>query len=264
MTDGIIGRKKARNVGRVETGNKYGNMNTNSKFYPEGMTIEERKLDFLKRRIALGKKLGFDGRYMFMADQQTKDGSYRIIDKDLVNSTDDGWKIDTKEDILIITTDTPEVVIGHPVADCPVVIMRDLKKGVTAIGHCSAEMIDMKLPMMIADAMNKAYDCNENDILATVSACAGENSYTYDKYPDWAKDEKVWKNSIIEKEKQYYINLRQAIKEQFDERKITKYVMSDIDTITNPNFYSHSAMCHGQSEKAGRNFAGAYYKKFGK
>src|SRR5699024_8867939 len=100
--------------------------------------------------------------------------------------------------------------------------------------------------------------------LATVSACAGEKSYIYDKYPDWAKDEKVWKNSIIEQEKQYYINLKQAIKEQFDERNINKYIMKDEDTITDPNFYSNSAAYNGHNEKAGRNFAGAYYKKLGR
>ena len=46
---------------------------------------------------------------------------------------------------MIITDSVPGVVIGHAVADCPVVMMVDEKRGVAAIGHCSAEMIDKKL-----------------------------------------------------------------------------------------------------------------------
>lgn len=261
MINGIIGRRKAQKRAVVDIGKEYGNMNTAAKFYKEGMSAEERKQDFLERRIKLGQDKGFDGRYMFMADQKNKDGSYRVIDKELVESVDDGWSIDTNEDILMITTETPEVVIGHPVADCPVVMMRDLKKGVTAIGHCSAEMIDKRLPMMIADAMLKEYDCRDEDIYTYVSACAGKDSYAYDKYPTWAKENGIWKNNIIEKEKQYYIDLRNAISEQLLERKITKYCMNPADTITDDRYYSNSAAFHGQEEKAGRNFAGAYYKK---
>ena len=260
MTSGIIGRRKAWNFAVLDIGKQYGNMNTAAAFYPKEMTLEERQKDFLERRIKLGEQFGFDGRKMFMADQTTKDGSYRVIDQDLVSSVDDGWKVDTKEDILMITTDTPKVVIGHPVADCPVVMMRDVKKGVTAIGHCSAEMIDKKLPMMIADAMLREFGCRDQDIYTYVSACAGEDSYTYDIYPKWATDEKVWEGNIIEKEKQYYINLRKAIAEQLEERNINNWIMNREDTITDPNYYSNSAAFHGNEEKAGRNFAGAYYK----
>lgn len=263
MTNGILGRKRAWGFKILDIGNQYGNMNTAESFYPKEMTLEERQKAFLERRIKLGLEKGFDGAHMFMANQQTKDGSYRVIDKELVEAVDDGWKIDTNEDILIITTDTPEVVIGHPVADCPVVMMRDVKKGVTAIGHCSSKMIDRRLPMMIADALLKEYDSKDDDIYAYVSACAKEDSYIYDSYPKWAIEDAVWKNAIIEKEKQYYINLRKAIASQFDERNIKKYIMSGVDTITDENYYSNSAASKGQKEKAGRNFAGAYYKKIG-
>lgn len=261
MKKEIITGNEYGNFRILDIGNEYGNMNTGSKFYPMKMTKEMRMSEFLRRRIKIGNDYSFDGRQFYMANQNTKDGSYKVINKELVESTDDGWKIENEEDILIITKDTPGVVIGHPMADCPVVIMTDAKKGVTAIGHCSAEMINLKLPMMIADAMLKEYECQDKDIFAYVSACAGEKSYMYDCYPKWAIDNKVWENAIIEQEKNYYINLRKAIATQLYERNIENYKMSNIDTITDENYYSNSAAYHGQKEKSGRNFAGAFYKK---
>ena len=43
------------------------------------------------------------------------------------------------------------------------------------------------------------------------------------KYPKWATDEKVWKNCIKEKEKEFYIDLRRAIAEQLVERKMKPF-----------------------------------------
>ena len=60
-------------------------------------------------------------------------------------------------DILVISKDVPGVVIGHPVADCPVVMVSDSRRGVSAIGHCSCELIDKRLRMMVADALVDAY-----------------------------------------------------------------------------------------------------------
>ena len=102
----------------------------------------------------------FDWYKMFMANQKTKDGSYFEITNDYLEANPDGWS-DISEDILIVTDKTPGVVIGHPVADCPVIVMEDKRKGVTAMAHCSADLIDKKMPMMIADTIiNPEYYSN--------------------------------------------------------------------------------------------------------
>lgn len=72
----------------------------------------------------------FDWYKMFMANQKTKDGSYFEITNDYLEANPDGWS-DISEDILIVTDKTPGVVIGHHVADCPVIVMEDKRKGVT-------------------------------------------------------------------------------------------------------------------------------------
>lgn len=253
------------NIRIIETGNKYGNMNTQARFYPEGSTQEERNAWFLARRMIAGRELGFDGHKMFMADQVHKNGSYFEITEDYVRENPNGWS-EIPEDILIISENVPGVVIGHAVADCPVVMMEDPIKGVSAVAHCSAEMIDKRLPMMLVDALVDAYGSCEDDIITYVSACAGEN-WTYNVFPKWATDAKLWEDSIYADESGiFHIDLRKAIKKQLEERYIdlerTTFNMDD--TITNPNYYSNSASSpYGGNDpsKAGRHFAGLYYPK---
>ena len=242
----------------VETGNKYGTMNTGT--MPKDLSREEKAALFMEHRMAAGKEFGFDGHKMFMADQKDKTGTYFKITNEYVEVNPNGWT-DIDQDILIVTEDVPGVVIGHPVSDCPVVMMQDVKNRVCAIGHCQNNLIDSKLPMMIADALLDAYGSKDDDIVTYVSACAGENSYIYDKYPDWAKDEKLWSGAIIEeKDGIFRINLRRAIKKQLDERGITRINYNFDDTISNPHYYSNSAASHGDQSKYGRNFSGAFYK----
>lgn len=252
----------------VETGNRFGNMNTAARFYPDGLSAEERRSIFLKRRMEAGEHLGFDGAKMFMADQKdfsdaiksgkTHQATYFEITSDYVEANPNGWS-DINEDILLITDKVPSVVIGHPVADCPVIMMTDPKKNVTAIGHCSAELIDHRLPMMIADALVSSYGSCDEDIIAYVGSCAGD-SWTYDIWPKFAQDKDMWKDAIyMGDDNLFHINMRMVIAKQLQERNILNTVYSQVDTITNPNFYSNSAS-RTNKEKAGRNFTGAFYQ----
>ena len=244
----------------VETGNKYGTMNTGT--MSKDLSREEKQALFMEHRMAVGEDYGFDGHKMFMADQVDKKGTYFEITKDYVEANPNGWT-DINQDILIITEDLPGVVIGHPVADCPVIIMQDMKNRVCAIGHCSAELIDKKMPMMIADALLDTYDSKDDDIVTYVSACAGPN-WTYNNYPAFATDENLWKNAIIEeKDGIFRIDLKRAIRKQLNERNITRFQFNLDNTITNPHYYSNFAASQyglNDQSKYGRNFAGAFYK----
>ena len=244
----------------IETGNKFGTMNTGT--MPKELTKEEKRARFMEHRMACGEEYGFDGHKMFMADQKDKTGTYFKITEDYVEANPNGWT-DINEDILIVTDKVPGVVIGHPVADCPVVIMQDVKQNVCAIAHCSAELVDKKMPMMVADALLDAYESCDEDIITYVSACAGP-SWTYNTYPNWATDKKMWEKGIEEDENGiFHINLRKVIKEQLKARNMSRVSFNMDDTITNPNYYSNSAASpYGLNDpsKFGRNFAGAFYK----
>lgn len=253
------------NLNIVETGNKYGNMNTSANFFPENYTREQRVQEFLQNRMNAGKDYGFDGHKVFMADQKDKSGTYFELTQEYALANPNGWS-DIDQDILMVSDKNPGIVIGHPVADCPVIVMEDKLQKVVAIAHCSAELIDKKMPMMIADALLKAHGTNEENIRTYVSACAGD-SWTYNTYPKWANNTKMWEDAIkLGEDGLYHINLRRIILNQLIERKLqleSIYFNSD-DTITNPNYYSNCAASpYGLNDKskAGRNFAGAFYKE---
>lgn len=237
-------------------------------------TKEDKSAIHMNHRIAAGEEYGFDSLKMFMPDQNHKKGTYHVLDKEYVEANPKGWT-DIPEDILITTEDAPGVVACYPIADCPVIVMKDAKNGVTAVAHCSAELIDKKLPMLMADALLDYKETKDEDIYVYVSSCAGPD-WTYEGIPAWLNDWKMWSSThAVELEKENLvkdgvvtpkmrINLRNAIKQQFIDRNISleNVQFSDIDTITNPNYYSNcasSAYGLNQPEKFGRNLTGAFY-----
>ena len=225
------------------------------------LTKSDKNMIFANHRRAFAEANGFDWHKMFMADQVNKNGSYFEITRDYVENNSNGWT-DIPEDILIITDEVPGVAIGHPVADCPVIIMEDVKNKVTAIAHCSAELIDKRMPMMIADALSSAYNTKDEDIKVHVSSCAGP-TWTYDKWPGFANDKKIWEDTcaITEWDNEFKINIRAAIAGQLIERGIGQNVSYDIaDTIIDKEYYSNSAS-RSNPDKYGRQFTGAIYQK---
>lgn len=248
----------------VESTRDFGNMNANKRFYPDNMSQEDREKAFFEHRTLLGNYYGFDPNKFFMADQLDKTGSYFEITDEYVRDNPKGWS-DIREDILIVTDKVPGVVIGHPVADCPVVMISDVKNGVTAIGHCSCEFIDKKLPMMIADALVDAYSSNDEDLYVYVSACAGD-SWTYNNFPGWAKDLSLWKEAIVDENGIFRIDLRKALLRQLKDRNIKEdnIYFNRTDTITDYRYYSNFASSPyglNQSDKSGRHFAGMFYEE---
>lgn len=267
----------------IDVGNQFGTMNTSSislsnlsgldKFYlyavfgvlvdhDSKLNSEIRQIIFERHRRAMADHYGFDASKIFIADQKNKDGSSFEITREFVEANPDGLMTSIPEDILITTDKVPGVVIGHPVADCPVVMAADLSKGAVAIAHCSAELIDKKMPMMVVDALQRAYDSKDDDIVAYISACAGSD-WSYDTYPRWATDRKLWDGAIIEENGVFKIDMRKVIENELLERNIHTMEFNMDNTRTNPNYYSNSmASPNGGNDptKAGRNFAGVFFK----
>lgn len=226
------------------------------------LTVEMKRSIFDRHRREMARCYGLDAKKIFVAEQKKKNGSSFILTRDFVEATTDGWDVEIPEDILIITDKIPGVVAGHPVADCPVIMAMDMERGVAAVAHCSAELIDKKMPMMVVDALQRAYDSKDDDIVAYISACAGSD-WSYDTYPRWATDRKLWDGAITEENGVFKINMRQVIENELLERNIHTMEFNMDDTRTNPGYYSNSmASPNGGNEptKAGRNFAGVFFK----
>lgn len=257
-----LGDLSLNNMGTIDTNRTLGCMNTNPKFYEEGLTKKEIREKFLQHRknVAAYEGFQFDPKKFFMPSQ-TKDGSAIELTKEMVEACEDGWDLDIKSDILVVTHETPSVVAGYPVADCPVLVATDLKNGITATAHCGAEMIDMELPRKTIEMMEDKYNSKKADIAIYIGSHAGAN-WSYDSMPKWAKED-FWKEYEIIKQvadNEYRIDLRKALLLQLEPAEFDSFIVNNEDTITNKNYYSNSAQKKDPS-KAGRQFTGAYYVK---
>lgn len=249
-----------------ESGIIDGIMSRNKKFYKKGTTIEEINQKFLNVRINLGKKYGFNGKKILQALQKTdtnnieyEDGTYHVItDKDLDN--DDLWFVELPADILIISNKHKNVVVGNQMADCPILIIEDRKLGVTALSHCGAPYINRKLPQQTVEALLKEYNSSPENLYAYIGSCAKKETYIYDRYPAWATNKEVWEDSIIQVSNNYHIDMEKAIIKQLETLGIKNIKVSEKDTITDTEHYSHSASSKGNLIKKGQNFVGFFYK----
>lgn len=244
-----------------------GIMSRNKKFYSKNLTQDDINNIFLKTRINLGKKYGFDGKKMFQAVHKTStpnidypDGKYIVINETHMTK-DDYWYEELAADILIISSDYPNIVIGNQTGDCPIVIAEDRKLGVMALSHCGAAQINIKIPQATILSLIKEYRSNPKNIYVYISTCAKKEKYIYETYPNWATNNHIWINNIEKRDHGYHIDLVNAIIEQLVELGIENIDVSKNDSITSPNYSSHYAYYHGTKEKSGQSFVGAYYKK---
>ncbi len=249
-----------------ETNKLDGKMSKNPKFYPEGTSEEERYAKFAEDRVNLGKKFGIDGRHMLRTRQKGlspvdyPDGHYILVDESYMTK-DDWFYEDVIADIIIISEKYPNVIIGNPQADCPVIICEDRRKGYTALSHCGAAYINRKLPRDTVKALIDCCNSDINDIYVYVGSCIKKESYIYDCYPKWATADDVWDGYIIKDGDNYHIDLPGAIEKQMKEIGITHLEISPIDTAKDPNYYSHTEEVRGTQKEGGQNFVGFFYKE---
>lgn len=232
------------------------------------LTPDDKRRVFAAHRQQVGEYYGFDGRKMFMADQKNLDGSVFEITRDYVEANPNGWT-DIPEDILKIRENLPGVALGHPVADCPVVIAEDKTRGITTVAHCGGEMIDKKLPMMAVEALYREGSKPE-DVHVYVGAKAGPNWTYTNNTPVWAKDEQLWSEAITPGQQQtangsidvYHIDLQKALDKEFSAVGLHQgqVIYDPHDTITDSNYYSNSE-ARVNPEKFGRQFVGAFYQE---
>lgn len=249
-----------------ETNKKDGILCKNKKFYDKDLSEENIKQIFYQTRQKLGEKNGFKGEKMFQANQKSpdkndlyKDGKYVILD-DTFMQKDDYWYEDIKTDILILEEKYKGVVVGHPMADCPILIIEDRKQGVTALSHCGASYIDRLLPKQTVEALIERFNSNPEDLYAYIGSSAKKESYIYETYPKWATNKELWKDTIKQEDDGFHIDLVTTIEKQLVNMKIKNITISPIDTITNDEYYSHYASVKGKKDKLGQNFVGFFYK----
>lgn len=248
-----------------ECGKREGIFSRNKKFYPDYLTENEINMQFIEVKKRAASNFNFDYKKIFQAKQKKEnnkeaypDGKYIIINEDYMKKND-YWEEIIEADILILEEKNKGIVIGNQMADCPIVIAEDRNKGVTALAHCGAHYINRLLPQDIIKALQKEYNSNKDDIYVYIGSSAKKETYIYDKYPNWATNEELWKNNIINQNNNFYIDMNGAIKKQLHEMGIENIEESPINTMTDDRYYSHAASSKGNKDKFGQNFVGFYY-----
>lgn len=252
-----------------ESNRKDGCMSLAPKFYPKDFTLEQRKKALRLVKSKLGEKYHFNGNHILQPqqkdvefDHEYEDGKYIKISKKHLTKKD-YWDEKLCCDILLIDTNYPNVVIGHRMADCPVIIAEDVKQQVVAISHCGARQINREVPKWTIEALKKEKNSNPSNIKVYLGSCIKKESYQYTGYPIWATNKKIWQDCITEKDKIYYIDLVKAIKKQLREEKIEEknIKVSKIDTYTNKDYYSHTEEVKDNTKNIGQNFVGCFYEE---
>ncbi len=248
-----------------ESGVKDGIMSNNAKFYDRSLPQAEIDKIFLENRVLFGKKYDIDGRKIYRATQKNennqldyKDGKYIVLD--INKDTKDAWYEVLEADVLILEQNDKKVSLAHQMADCPIIIAEDRRLGVTALSHCGTRYINRYLPQQTIKALQKEYYSNIEDIYVYIGSCAKKESYVYKNYPEWATNKEVWEMAIKKEIDGYHIDMIKAIKNQLQKLGIKHIEISQKDTITNKNYYSHAGYTRGDRQEYGQNIVGFFYK----
>lgn len=235
------------------------------KFYKDGTTDEEIYQSIKEARLRLGKKYNFSGLKMFQVTQKMEDNDsypdnkYVLLDEKYMQK-EDFFTEEIKADILVITNKYKKIALSHRMADCPVLIIEDRKKGIAAIIHCGIYHINRGLPREFIKVMINEFNCSENDLYLYIGSHIHKENYIYDKYPSIASNKEIWNNAIEEREGKFYIDLEQAIRNQIQKFDLAEIKVSPINTATDPNYASHREATLGNKEKLGQNIVGFYYE----
>lgn len=244
-----------------------GPMTTNKNFYQVGMSNEEIRKDFMSRKEIVGKINEFRPNKLFIPIQKNSnkpdlypDGKVVELTKEMIDSVDDLFDLDIYCDGVLLDSSNKGVVIGYPVADCPVVIAQDPILNKFVLGHCGCEYINRHLPEQLIDGLYHNTGIKDSDVKLYIGPCADFASFTYDTYPKWATDP-IWDGCIIEEKGLYHIDMRRAIIRQFKNRNIPleNVDFNFDDTITDEKYYSNNSAHNGKKDKDGRFLTGAFY-----
>lgn len=271
----------------VESGNSHGTMNEDtirlSNLTPEDIELIEQKYkknikqisaeelfsirsELLKGHLnALAETMNFDKSKLFIGSGKNNTSPLEITDDYIAKHPEGCTSIDNN--ILIITKNIPGVVIGHVTSDEPVVMLNDLKKGITAIGLCSPELIYNNYVSKMANMLQE-YGVKPEDIMTYVSASAREIEYK--NIPLWVKNIENWQSITTSSESKERISekrifqLNKVILEQLIAIGIKpeNILFNLTNTISNDSYYSEISFAQDflrNDERYGRNFVGMFY-----
>lgn len=164
--------------------------------------------------------------------------------------------VELKEDVLteenlyykLIEADAivsryPNVFIYLSFADCIPFTIYDQKQNIFAFAHLGWRSTYLNLHQKLFQLFIETYHSNIEDLMIHIGPCIKKESYLLPNLEQ--KDNLVWKPYItFANENLYSIDLRGYVVDFFKEQQVKQIHISDIDTGSNLNYFSHYRSTH--------------------
>lgn len=163
----------------------------------------------------------------------THDTNYlRVV---YIDTQQAGDGIEGKETIVadMLVTDTPNLPIMLPVADCVGAVLFDQKNGVLMVSHLGRHSLEQQGALYSVNYLREHYNSDPKDILVWLTPAPGKASYQI-----WALDNK---------------GMKEATLEQLAEAGVPNENITDDprDTAKDTDFYSYSEFLKGNRKEDG-------------
>lgn len=146
--------------------------------------------------------------------------------------------------------------------DCIPFVAYDDEKKVFAFAHLGWQSICKDLHLKVLKIMNSNYGCNLEEIKIFFGPSITKESYAFENPAQLTMPQ--WKEYIRYTDNLYHIDLVKYIVDNIKKLGVShdNISLSNIDTATNPDFFSHYRSMHNPSEKEGRFIFGAGIKHY--
>lgn len=248
---------------------KHGVMNSAKALYPEIDDPKERTRLMRAHKQSIADEVGFDINDIFMALQANANHpyvpgtAYTITREDYCNYKD-LYNYDVWSDVVKLTKETPNVVIGFNVSDGANVIAMNTKTLEATSTFCSGPHINRGVPFTIASTLGG----NPEDIVVDISPFAHILPFVPGdlKQPDWVSNEYIWKDCLLKLDEILYIDQEKALLKQLEASGINpNNINIGEDSFKNYDYYSSQrARLSNNAENDGRFIHGVMYEIEGK
>lgn len=193
-------------------------------------------------------KMGLDiERFLFM---QPNNSDVIVELKEDVSSEENLYYKLIEADAIV--SKYPNVFIYLSFADCIPFTIYDQKQNIFAFAHLGWRSTYLNLHQKLFHLFIETYHSNKEDLMIHIGPCIKKESYLLPT--PGQKDELAWKPYIsYVREDLYSVDLRGYVIDFFKEQKIAKIHVSNIDTGSDFNYFSHYRSTH-TGELEGRFF----------
>lgn len=172
-----------------------------------------------------------------------------LIEADLKNNNE-MFKISKDADCVI--TKCKDIFLYLAFGDCIPLVVYDSKQEILGFAHLGWKSINLDLHKKVISQFITKYNSNINDLEVILGPSAKKDLYI--KINPIQKNKKNWQPYITNVgNDRYQIDLNGYVYDDIKEMGVTEISVSDIDTITNKDYFSHHRSTYiDPTEREGR------------